>query len=190
MSINIFEGARRLAIVAALIATLVTFTYQFFHEPSVSRSYRIAHPTMPFIRNNDSCPENSYQHYFFATTNRGNRVWISLCILPSTFGKHLIPYKVDDSGTTWTADTFSRQVSEYADGLEKRFRIPNEDQREIDEEASRQYWADVRENLKIYFVGLMIFSGFVYTVGWVVRGFLGIPRGLDRRPSNNDAMSE
>lgn len=190
MSINIFEGARRLAIMTAFVATLATFAYQFFHEPTVSRSYQIAHPTKPFVKNTQSCPENGYQHHFYASTDKGNRVWIALCILPSTFGKQLIPYRVDDSEITWTAENFSQQVSKYADELEARFRIPREDQGDIDEEISGQYWSDVKENLKILFFGLLIFGGFVWTLGWIVRGFLDIPRGLDRRPTNNDSMSD
>jgi hypothetical protein len=30
--------------------------------------------------------------------------------------------------------------------------------------------------------GLAAFAGVVWTFGWMARGFLGIPRGMDKRP--------
>lgn len=32
------------------------------------------------------------------------------------------------------------------------------------------------------FLILIAYVGFVWTVGWIVRGFMGIPHGMDKRP--------
>ncbi|MBI4005449.1 MAG: hypothetical protein HY356_02165 [Gammaproteobacteria bacterium] len=46
-------------------------------------------------------------------------------------------------------------------------------------------WGKIKENGLILIGGLAFFWGFVLATGWIVRGFLGIPMGQDRKPDTD-----
>lgn len=52
----------------------------------------------------------------------------------------------------------------------------------IDQEASQQLRSRRTELLQLGALVLLFLAIGTWTIGWVVRGFLGIPRGMDRRP--------
>ena len=87
---------------------------------------------------------------------------------------------------TWGAASYSSEVSAYEKQLEARFVLPPEDNNWVDQEKSRRYWENWKESLRNLGIGLAIFAGIVWAIGWIVRGFMGVPRGLDRKP-NSDA---
>lgn len=179
-----FEGARRIALLIAGVATIGTVAYQFFHDPYMSVSYSIAHPTAPFVKTDQSCPGAGSTHYFTAETSKGRSISVNLCLLPMAFGKSdelLIPYKVDEKGI-WGAASYSSEVSAYERKLQERFKIPPADEDAIEKEVSQRYWREVKDSLTALVVGLAIFGGVVWATGWIVRGFMGIPRGMDKRP--------
>jgi hypothetical protein len=185
--VNIFEGSRRIALLAGGIAIVVTLIGLGTDDPYVSVSYSISHPNGSFQRMTESCPAASGRHYFTTTSKSGKRVSINLCLLTMPFGddkQQLVPYKVDEKNMLWGAATYSSEVSEYEETLEARFVLPPEDNDWIENEISTQYWKNWKEGLGYLGIGLAIFAGFVWAVGWIVRGFMGIPRGMDRRPSS------
>lgn len=185
MTINIFEGARRIALLVAGVATIGTLIALVTHEPYVSDTYSISYPMGTFTRMEDSCPSDAARHYFTARSSTGKDVSVTLCLLAMSFGKNgdrLIPYKVDEQGMIWGATSHSSEVSAYERALEGRFKIPPGDEQKIEKEISRRYWKNMIEGLGYLAVGLVVFGGIVWATGWIVRGFLGIPRGMDRRP--------
>lgn len=185
MAINIFEGARRIALLIAGVATIGTVIGLVTNEPYMPIKYSIAHPTGPFVRMEDSCPSDASKHYFTAKTSTGKNVSVDLCILAMSFGKNgdrLIPYKVDEQGMIWGAAPYSSEVSAYERKLEERFKIPLGDEKQIIKEISRRYRENMMEGFGYLVAGLAIFGGVAWAIGWIVRGFLGIPHGMDRRP--------
>lgn len=185
MAINIFEGARRIALLIAGAATLGTVIGLFTYEPYTPIAYSIAYPTGPFVRMEDTCPSDASMHYFTAKTSTGKKVSVNLCISAMSFGKNgerLIPYKVDEQGMIWGAASYSSEVSAYERRLEERFKIPLGDEEQIAKEISRRYRENVMEGFGYLVAGLAIFGGVVWAIGWIARGFLGIPRGMDKRP--------
>ncbi len=56
----------------------------------------------------------------------------------------------------------------------------------IDDSASPARWTEVGRVAVKGFVAISIWLAFLYgfswTVGWILRGFLGIPRGQDHKP--------
>jgi hypothetical protein len=191
---NIFEGARRIAIVAGLLATVGTVIGLVTHDPYVSLSYRVAHPTGPFVRSDEQCPTEGAKHYFSTRTTSGRSVSVNLCLLPMSFGdkdEQLIPFKVDEKGMVWGARSYSSEVTAYERRLADRFELPRTDDQEITKQISREYRENMISGLGYLVLGLAAFAVFVWTTGWIVRGFLGIPRGQDSRPSEipprNDA---
>jgi hypothetical protein len=186
VAINIFEGSRRIALLVAGLATLGTLVALVTNDPYVSIDYSIARPGGSFSRQSENCPSDAGKHYFTTETRTGKRVSIDLCLLTMPFGekdKQLVPYKIDEKGMVWGAASYSSEVSEYERQLEKRFVLSPEDNNFAEKEISQRYWKDFKEGLLYLVIGLTIFGCFVWAVGWIVRGFLGIPRGMDRRPS-------
>ena len=50
------------------------------------------------------------------------------------------------------------------------------------EEAAKKWRSQFAEAMGYLAAGLAIFGALVWAIGWIVRGFLGIPRGMDKRP--------
>ena len=185
MGINIFEGSRRIALLTAGTAAVGTIAAAFLHEPYVPVTYTITHPTGFFVRTEDSCPMDAGRHYFSKNLTSGKSVSVNLCLLAMPFGedgRKLIPYKVDDKGMVWGAATYSTEVSAYERKLEERFQITPRDEEAFAKEISRRYKENLVSSLGYLAAGLAIFTGVVWAMGWIVRGFFGIPRGMDRRP--------
>lgn len=186
VAINIFEGSRRIALLAAGLATLGTLVVLVTNDPYVSIEYSVAQPGGPFSRLSGNCPSDAGKHYFTTETKTGQRLSIDLCLLTMPFGdtgEQLVPYKTDQKGMVWGAASYSSEVSEYERQLEKRFILPPQDDDFAEKEFSRRYWKEIKEGLRYLAIGLVVFGAFVWAVGWIVRGFLGIPRGMDNRPS-------
>ena len=186
---NIFEGSRRIAYLAGGLAVAGTLIYAVTYEPYISIDYSISHPRADFQRMNESCPTEAGRTFFAATSQSGTSVSIDLCLLTMEFGedkRRLVPYKIDEQNMTWGAASYSSEVSAYEKQLEARFVLPPEDNNWADKEKSRRYWENWKESLGNLGIGLVIFAGFVWAIGWIVRGFMGVPRGSDRKP-NSDA---
>ena len=186
MSFNVFEGARRIAIFAGILATVGTAIGLVTHDPYVSLSYTVAHPTGPFVRSDEQCPTEGGRHYFSTKTAKGQSISVNLCLLAMSFGdkgEQLIPFKVDEKGMVWGARSYSSDVSAYERRLEDRFKLPSADDQEVSKQISRKYRESMISGIGYLAIGLAFFAAFVWTMGWIVRGFLGIPRGQDSRPS-------
>ncbi len=82
----------------------------------------------------------------------------------------------------WGSASYSSEVSAYERKLEERFKIPLSDEEPIAKDISRRYRENMTEGFGYLVAGLAIFGGVVWAIGWIVRGFLGIPRGMDKRP--------
>lgn len=183
--INIFEGARRIALLIAGVATIGTVIGFIYNDPYMPITYSIAHPTGPFVRMEDLCPSDASRHYFTTKTRKGKEVSVNLCLLAMSFGKNgdrLIPYKVDEQERIWGAPLYSSEISAYERTLEERFKIPLVDEGQIAMEISRRNRENMTESFGYLVAGLAIFAGVVWVTGWIVRGFLGIPHGMDKRP--------
>jgi hypothetical protein len=185
MKINVFEGARRVALLAAGLVTVGTVIALIVQRPYQSTTYLVESPDSTFKRTDGSCPSDAASNYFTAKTSTGQDVSVHLCILAMSFGEkneRLIPYKIDELGRTWANDTYSSDVRAYKEKLEARFRVPISDEEQITKAISQSYRKSLMEGFTYLIAGLAIFAAIVWSLGWIVRGFLGIPRGMDRRP--------
>jgi hypothetical protein len=186
---NIFEGSRRIAYLAGGLAAAGTLIYSFTYAPYISIGYSISHPRAAFKRMNVPCPTEAGRTFFTTTSQPGNSVSIDLCLLTMEFGEDkqlLVPYKTDDKNMTWGAASYSSEVSDYKEQLKARFVVPPEDNNWVEKEMSRRYWDNWKENLQNLGIGLTLFASTVWAIGWIVRGFMGIPRGMDRKPNSDE----
>lgn len=181
---NIFEGSRRVAYLIGGLAAAGTIIYTATYDPYISLDYSIAHPRDAFVKTTERCPTNAGRAYFQSATQSGTSVSINLCLPTMAFGdngRQLVPYKIDEKNMTWGAEPYSDEVSAYKEELEARFALSAEDSTWVEGEKSRRYWKNWKESLGILAIGLTVFAGLVWAVGWIVRGFMGIPRGMDKK---------
>lgn len=82
----------------------------------------------------------------------------------------------------WGNESYSPEVSEYTKRTINAFVIPPTDEDWIE----RQWWSKRLKGIWEATLGLLgglaFLWGLSWAVGWIVRGFMGIPRGHDRRP--------
>lgn len=59
---------------------------------------------------------------------------------------------------------------------------------EAQKHVNREWWKHWRKNVKhgvTYGFGLIVLiAGLSWVIGWIVRGFFGVPTGKDHRPAN------
>lgn len=147
-----------------MIGTIIGLS---INDPYVPISYSISRPNGSFIRMAEVCPSDAGRHYFTTTTRSGRQA-----------------SRVDEKNMIWGETTYSSEVSAYEKTLEKRFALPTQDVDGIEKEISARYWKQWREGLGYLSIGLIAFTGIVLIVGWIARGFMSIPSGMDKKPSS------
>lgn len=161
MAINMFEGARRIAKVIAGVAVIITVfvgydaVYWVAHRPVVlDYPFLIQHEGATPVRIAFCSPEMEFIKDVAKTTSDGIEVKAGLCL--------------------------SSQVNPFTVFDEIKFSEADEDMiRGIRRSAMFDEFMDYAFNL---IAGLAGFWVFTWAVGWIVRGFIGIPRGMDRKP--------
>ena len=188
MAINIFEGARRIALLLGCGAAIITVLVAFDQSPRYSASYSLATPNAPFIKTESICPDAGKSLHFYHKVSDEKIIYVSVCLEPMLFKNKSdeeiehIPYRIDSDGMTWGASPYSMEVQNYEKQVERRFTMPPADVDISITEAKKQWRINFAQTIGYLIAGLGLFSGFVWAIGWIVRGFLGIPRGLDARP--------
>lgn len=67
--------------------------------------------------------------------------------------------------------------------------LPKKDAEELDKAVAARRWADIKESIGYTGLSLMAWLAFTNILGWIVRGFLGIPSGMDSRPQEAASTS-
>lgn len=182
MKLNIFSGARRLALLLAALVSVLALGITAFHEPKVAPRYTVTAPNAPFLRTNEWCSNDAALHFFEAPDPSGDSVHVTLC-LPSvsSTGGEAEPrrYKINSKGVIWAAANNSTDLLTYQEALERRFRLTPSLLEPVAAENAEMYWQQWRTTLLYLPIGLGVFWLLVTAVGWVVRGFVGIPHGKD-----------
>lgn len=187
MRINVFEGARRIALILAALATIVVLLVAATNDPYLSIDYRVTRPNSLPAKTDEHCPVDAGRHFFTTKTPKGRSVSVNLCLLTMPFGqdsRQLVPYKIDQAGMIWGAAPYSNEIDAYERELETRFALSSSDAQWADGEISKRYRDNWLRSLGGLAVGLAVFWVLVWAIGWVVRGFAGIPRGKDSRQSD------
>jgi hypothetical protein len=184
---NIFEGARRISRLGHGLIGLATLGYLGLSSPSITMTFETLGPDRSFTWTPIQCDymrdaERSTWHTF----PDGSHVNVSLCFRASRFsdGRYLIPFKVDD-GRYWGDEQYSSSVSAYTESRD--LDLSGDALRGAEEAYSHLWW---KEKFDGAFWGvvtaLVVAAGLAsitWIVGWIVRGFMGIERGHDKRTS-------
>lgn len=184
MQVNIFSGGRRIAaVLGTLLAAAAGGFAWIVSEPYVGPTYAVA-------INGDTWPTDSCAYGLDGTetasvvTAAGRSVTVSLCFKAqlASDGRTLVPYKSAD-GQVWMNDRYAPAVTDYMSKFASRFTLSAERGQDVDEQWKRAEWDQYRNTILAAAGALVAAWIIATTLGWIVRGFLGVPRGQDFRPS-------
>jgi len=151
--------------------------------------YSFAAPNAPFRKTDGYCQSKGQNIQFFDhKTSSSKAVSVIICLEPMTFTNknkdktELIPYKTDPDGMTWGAKPYSAEFYTYETQVKKRFTMTATEEEALIREAEKHWRDEFTEAMAYLAAGLAIFGALVCATGWIMRGFLGIPRGMDKRP--------
>ena len=223
MAINVFEGARRIAKLLAILWVGGWVIAAFYVSPSVDVTYKIVTPGAAPIKITEACPADSTtEHVYDKVTQSGTKTVVTLCFPKPRFSvaealeeikaEEMKTGKVQESGpATFKVKTpdgsimnisappgaTEEQAIEFAAAMWKpqstlkdAFVLPQSDEKWID----GQWWLlaikEIGWGALGAVSGLLFLLAFTWTTGWIVRGFMGIPRGQDHRvKSDVEVMS-
>ena len=182
---NIFEGSRRIAkLTAAGIAVGFLLAFAYDNPEPVSVSYLITDSKTPPTRVSE-CGSRTANKETSTTSKRGESVRVFLCF---KFPEVVSPASGFDLSTARPATQIELLAAwnggisdDYMKSTLNSFQIPESDGDYI----SRARWIQALKNVGVYFLGMLAsiaaFWAFTWAVGWIVRGFIGIPQGKDSK---------
>lgn len=184
---NIFEGARRIGKLIIGLWIVGWCIAAFVEEPSIPVTYLIYKPgAQPVVSDSKSCGDEDRSKWKDMQASDGKPLSVTLCFVAATAtdGTPFIPTSVDPAtGNISGYEKYSTEVSNYTEAVTQRFQLSAD----IRDGLAKRYW-----NVKAYrlgkgtgfmLMGIAFMLAFFKVVGWIVRGFLGIPRGQDKRPA-------
>lgn len=183
VTMNIFEGARRVAIVFGALGAFGGLFAAFQQEPTIQYNYRIADYGVSPIKSDtcdyieDATKEMSY------TNEDGSRFNVRLCFAASRAdnGQLMVPF-ASENGRTLMGGRYTPQVKNYVETYaETKFKLS-----QADFEKAKSDYSSQKIHARAYAVGAVVGGLLLYwlcicAIGWIVRGFLGIPNGADHR---------
>lgn len=187
---NIFEGSRRIAKITAALWAVGCVLYASINSPTVYVTYEISsYGITPMLTEN--CPTDAAKEFpsGWQTTDKGTSVSLTLCFwaIDGFTGKssRLIPYKIDEkTEKLWGNEKYSPDVVAYTRKVAETFKIPPADFPKIDAQHSSLWWKGFFETMGVMLAGIVFLFGFTWSIGYVARGFMGIPSKSDTRDNN------
>lgn len=248
MKINMFEGARRIVKLIAVIWVVGVCIYEFNSKPYIHAYFLIDSPNNVPIRmgeQENNCDEDDAREYLYAQrTSKGTDVSLTLCFKSKIFddGRKLIPYQVGSTAQlppgfvldnqsheaitkndskklkpfdpdaylaakgeaitqkdkkktggfdlstarpveakVWGNEKYSSEVLNYTKSVARSFKLIKADEEWADSKVWPARWGTFKEGVIAILGGLAFLWIFSWGVGWIVRGFGGIPSRLDRK---------
>ncbi|MFB3813494.1 MAG: hypothetical protein ACE14L_05225 [Terriglobales bacterium] len=186
MPINVFEGARRIALLLQVLWVIVCIIVVWVESPYVSLTYETEEPSAPFVKAKDSCGVHDAREYRSEKLEGDKSVNVTLCFKavedPRDRSMKVI-YRLEN-GRGWINAPYSSEVMKYTQARGAQFTLPEEDRNAAFEEWHRQRRKQILIALAVAAGGWLVIALVKAVVGWIVRGFLGIPRGRDSRPES------
>ena len=197
MKLNVFEGARRIALLVGGLWAIGCVGYAIFNTPYASTAYSVdtLSGTKKLV---NGCASIDGIERVEKTSPDGRSISVSLCFPPVVMnggelrylyralggevGKQPWQFVGEKDEIYGLEDKYSSQVLGYQKAHGASFDVTGE----VDEAVTAGRKTALVEQWKVssmfLFGGLGVLWVFVAATGWIVRGFAGIPRGKDARP--------
>jgi hypothetical protein len=181
MAFNVFEGARRLMAVGLILILAIGVFGAYSTSAYITRSYSMDFSGTPTAV--DSCPAGSEDEYKSEYIDGGS-VGVTLCFpgFVTDDGRTVIGYVAAD-GQVFGNNRYAPEVDAYIEKRKTAFSIPPAHLGRVSDLLRAKKRSDRLEIMGVTIgcmFGLWLLSS---VVGWIVRGFFGIPGGADRKPS-------
>lgn len=186
---NWFEGGRRIVRLLQLLVLLGCGVGLFFNEPRVWLDLETTGPGEPWRLASKGCALSDAKE-FRPDVEPDIKALdaVDLCFRshPSEDGEMLVPYKNEGKNRWLMGGVLSEPVRSYIAQRIATFTLLPVQREVIEAEANRLWWQRWRDYLKftavVAGIGWFGLAGLAAVVGWIVRGFAGIPKGMDHRP--------
>lgn len=182
MKVNIFEGARRISLLIGALWVVGVIGDAFFSTPHATVTYAVfTYGSATAVT--DDCPSDAATEYLERKAPDGKTIKIKLCFFAAKAdtGEMLVPYGDAGNGKVWVGAQYSTEVQQYTALVASEFGLTPEGIaafESINRKALLEQWRDAA---MLLFGGLAVGWAVVAAIGWIVRGFMGIPRGQDMR---------
>jgi hypothetical protein len=180
---NVFEGSRRIALLIKVVWAIGAVAVGWTNSPRVSLEFSTSHPDAAFIRSDGCISGTDATRYISRPIDDGKIAYVELCFkaMKADSGELVVPYR-SEGGRWWGNARYTPDVTAYTDARAKAFSLSEADREAAQEEWSSQRTENIRNGVLFAVGGWIVLSLLQMLVGWIVRGFLGIPYGRDRRP--------
>jgi hypothetical protein len=92
--------------------------------------------------------------------------------------------KNSQNRSVWGYDKYSTEVTNYTNEVFNAFKLSKADEEWADDQVWPARWKEIKESSYSIIGGLAFLFIFSWCIGWIVRGFAGIPSGQDKKPDD------
>ncbi len=190
MRFNIFAGTRRVVLVIGVISIL-GFVYWAIENspPTVYTTFTVDSPGAKPTWANWGFPHDldikgmDVRKDIRTKTGKDVTLYLLFPERKADDGRMFIPLR-SEGGRWWGNEAYSEPVETYTKQVADSFTFSAAQEGAMDKQSSHLRWKNIREAAG-FLVGWLVFLGIgTWVVGWIVRGFFGIPSGLDFKPEN------
>ncbi|MCW2391853.1 hypothetical protein M2336_000237 [Sphingobium sp. B1D7B] len=189
MGINWFEGGRRVSYLISGIGIIVGVFVLFSEGPTTYVVFDTETPDDPWTFTTTPCDYPDLSEYTARNILIGGKEEDIILCFRTKDTKILYKRAEQDTSkqwTYWTNDQYNEEVSNYVSARVENFRLTPEMIRAANTGFSNHRWSEWKSHAfeTIQWTGAFLIFMLVLTtaVGWIVRGFAGIPQGHDFRP--------
>jgi len=156
--------------------------YVWNSRPYVSLQFDINWPDQPPALSASDCGSNDGHERESRTTNSGRSVSILLCFKAQQTkkGDFAIPTKLDGDAW-WGGHKYSPEIGEYMKRVAAEFQLSKLADTQAEEQWAAKRKEDLRTGALFLFGGVVALWAVGLAIGWIARGFAGIPMGKDFR---------
>lgn len=190
MAVNIFSGGRRIAAIVGGLYAVGCIAFAALAEPRASIYYRVIAVGNPYLT--DKCKGDDVTEWTSKETPKGDSVSVTICFAKADAddGRRLVPYKEIEGNRVLLHESYSSEVSSYKKAIADRLQLSVEGAAAADKARLDARFENTKNAAMALGFGLAVWWAFVAGLGWVMRGFLGVPKGKDHReaPQSSSAL--
>lgn len=190
---NIFSGSRRVAVIIAAIWVTGALVVNIDTTPSISLQYEVPYFGATPIHQKERIyrSEEAFESGYKEVGGIEEAVTVSMYFLASSAsdGRMLIPYQWNN-GRILMNSRYDSDVKAYTEKVVSDFNVDAPGAEEAHQQHKQKIWQGFVDAATYAISGLVIWWLSVAVIGWIVRGFLGIPFGKDSKPVSQPIISK
>jgi hypothetical protein len=188
-NMNWFEGGRRITRLIQVLVGVGAAIYALLSTPYVSLTFEKNGPDSPWLVAVENCSYGSDGEKRLENGIGVGESSSTLCFRAADFdGQTLVPYLMGQKNTWYGTAATSPLGEDYINRRADAF-VPSQKLRdEARNYVNREWWKQKLKNVTdglVYGVGwILLVAGLSWVIGWIIRGFFGVPSGKDHRSAD------